>query len=200
MNWEQLPVPQTLNEIRNEPDVRKAWNNILELGGQKLNSAIWDKCRDMSLAQDIFGATHWLQSVMNDFPLTKGIYFGLDTLNMDKGRGHNLEVGFHFSCDPHEISDNWCYDCEYFPDPYLIEGLYHFSELLSKKNTWTKEEREFTEYLIFLGYSGLVLREALLKLNTKNDFLSIWGFHDGDTFFLVQKLGDKRVVIAGSDN
>jgi hypothetical protein len=196
MNWRDLPVSETLAEIRNEPDVRKAWNNILGFGKQNLSSLIWDNCRTLSLAQDIFNTTHWMQNAVGSFPLTKGIYLGLDTLNMDKGRGHNVEVGFSFTCNPLELDDEWSYQCDYYPDPFLIEGLYHFSEIISGKKKWGKEEREFTEYLVFLGYSGLVLREALLKLNTPGNLLSVWGFHDGDMFYLLQKIGDKRVVVA----
>jgi hypothetical protein len=60
---------------------------------------------------------------------------------------------------------------------------------------WTSYERSFAEYLIFSGYSGIVFREVLLMVEIKNDFLSIWGFHDGDSFFLVAQLLGKRKIM-----
>ncbi len=118
---------------------------------------------------------------------------------MDEGSGTNVEIGLSESCDPGEFSDEWAYNCKNFGESHLIKGLFDVSYTFIDQEKWEKDERKVAEYVVFLGYSGVVLREALLNATIKNDFLSIWGFHDGDMFFLLQKNGEIRTVVTNVD-
>lgn len=195
MDFEKLPIDQLLSEIKNQPDPKQAFENILAFAQNALPSKIWGSFSKMDLQADITDTTDWLQKTINQFPGSKGIYLGLDTLNMDEGNGTNIEIGLSTDCDPGELTDEWTYECENYGEPYLLNGLYLVSDGFENEELWSDDEREFAEYVIFLSYSGVVLREALFNLKTVDDFISIWGFHDGDMFFLVNKLNDKKAVI-----
>lgn len=149
----------------------------------------------MNIQRDIEAASNWLNASIIELPNTQGIYLGLDTLNMEQGFGSNIEIGLSSSCNPNEITDDWAYDCENYGNSHLIKGLYEVSDSFNNEGKWTAGERSFAEYLVFLGYSGVILRSALLQLETKNDFLSVWGFHDGDMFFLVQQIGGLKSIV-----
>ena len=195
MDFEKLPIDQILSEIKNQPDPQLAFGNILAFAQDALPSNIWGTFSRIDLQTDIAEATTWLQKTISQFPDSKGIYLGLDTLNMDEGNGSNIEVGLSTECAPAELTDEWTYDCENYGEPHLLKGLYLVSDSFENEELWSDDERQFAEYVIFLGYSGIVLREALFNLETADDFISIWGFHDGDMFFLVNKLGGKTSVI-----
>lgn len=199
MDFELLPIAETMMVLRKESNPQIAFQKIIEFGKEKLPSLIWDQYIKIDIERDINDAEKWIKKSLKDFPKSKGIYLGLDTLNMDAGNGTNIEIGLSQNCDPNEFSDDWTYDCEYYGKPHLIKGLYEVSDTFQNNEKWSNDERSFAEYLIFLGYSGVVLREALNKLKTSNDFLSIWGFHDGDMFFLLQKIGDKRTIVTEID-
>lgn len=191
-----LPVDEILTEIRIEKDPRKAMRHIVESGRNLLASEIWDAFEEMDMERDIRAAQHWLEDNLDQLPDFTGIYFGLDTLNMDEGDGSNLEIGLSHSCDPGVLSDEWVYECEYYGESHLIKGLFEVSDCFSNEEKWGDEVVNFAEYTIFLGYSGLILRETLNRLEIKNNFISVWGFHDGDTFFLMQKVGKRSLTPA----
>lgn len=199
MNWEDLPIDETRKELRVENNPEKAILSIIGFGRQKLNSKIWDEFENMNIERDIQEAQTWLKNNLNKFPDFKGIYLGLDTLNMAEGSGTNLEIGLSNSCNPTIFDDEWSFDCEYYSESHLIKGLFEVSECFNNEEKWTSEERNFAEYLIFLGYSGVILREALKSLEIKNDYISLWGFHDGDMFFLTQKIGDIHSIVTEID-
>ncbi|BAU52301.1 hypothetical protein [Mucilaginibacter gotjawali] len=200
MDFQALPIGNILLEINNQPDPVQAFKNILNFCDIALSSKIWETFRKMDLQKDAEASTIWLQQTIDEFSNTKGIYLGLDTLNMENGSGSNVEIGLNSDCDPSILSDGWTYDCDNYGESHLIEGLWLVSDSFISEERWSDDERRFSEYTIFLGYSGLVLREALLNLKTNNDFISIWGFHDGDMFFLVNKKDGKMNLIANTDS
>jgi len=192
-------IDEVIDQINNNRDPKKAFHNIIAIGKKYLPSQIWESFEAMNLEMDTIDVQIWLQKSLVRFPKTTGIYFGLDTLNMDNGKGSNIEIGLSNTCDPREFSDHWIYDCDSYGDNHLINGLNLVSDNFTNTIKWSPEERSFSEYLIFLGYSGIVLREALINVTTEIDFLSIWGFHDGDMFYLVNKRGLNRSVVANMD-
>lgn len=199
MNWEDLPIDETRREIRIEENPTKAILKVVDYGRQKLPSKIWNEFENMNIEKDIQEAQTWLNQNLKKYSDFSGIYLGLDTLNMEEGQGTNLEIGLSKSCDPKIFSDEWAYECENYGESHLIKGLYEVSDSFNNQEKWTSEERNFTEYLIFLGYSGIVLKEALTNLKIENDYLSLWGFHDGDMFFLTQKIGNINSVVTEID-
>lgn len=196
MNFELLPIEETIQVLRTEQNPKKAFTKIIGFANEKFPSDIWNEYCKMNLKRDIDEATIWIQDTLSVFPSSKGIYFGLDTLNMNHGTRTNIEIGRSKSCNPHELSDDWSYECESYGDSHLIKGLFEVSDTFNNTERWTNEERWFAEYIIFLGYSGVILRDSLNNIKTKNDFLSIWGFHDGDMFFLIQKNQEIKSLVA----
>jgi len=200
MNFELLPIDETIAVLRTEMNPVLAFRQIVNYGEQRLPSKIWDEYKNLDIERDIKLATEWMVSSISEFPNSTGIYLGLDTLNMDDGNGTNVEIGFSEDCDPSILNDEWTYDIENYGEGHLIEGLNEVSDTFINEDKWTDDERSFTEYLIFLGYSGVVLREALKKANINHDYLSNWGFHDGDMFFLIQKKGGLTIITPDTEN
>lgn len=192
MNFKLVPLKDIRSEITLQPDPEKAFKNILAAAKKKCPSVDWMQFSGKHLSKDITAAQKWIQKYINKLPTANGIYLGLDTLNMDKGKGTNVEIGLHTRCDPAKFSADWAFDCDGYGAGHLIKGIYLFEKLIQSAG----KNESLVEYVIFLGYSGIVLREALLKVKVKGDFTSCWGFHDGDLFLLLNKIGQKRTVIA----
>ena len=195
MNFQLLPINETIQILKTESDCEVAIEKIISCAQKALKSEIWKEYKALDIKRDIKEATTWIQDSIDKFPDSTGIYLGLDTLNMDNGNGTNIEIGLSKSCTPAELYDDWAYECENYGQSHLIKGLYDVAHTFDSFEKWTKEESNFAEYIIFLGYSGVILREALNNLKTNNDFLSIWGFHDGDMFLLTQKNKDSRLIV-----
>lgn len=199
MNFKLLPIDETMQILRIESDSKIAFHKILEQANKNLPSEIWKEYEKLNIERDIEDAVIWLKKILIQFPDSKGIYLGLDTLNMDEGNGTNVEIGLSKSCNPNEFSGDWTYDCEDHGEPHLIKGLYEVADTFGSSERWTNDEVSFAEYLVFLGYSGVVLKGALSKLEINNDFLSIWGFHDGDMYFLMQKANGIESIVTEID-
>ncbi len=199
MNWKDLPIDEIRSTLRMEENPKRAFLKIIDLCKQKLPSKIWDEFVNMNIERDVQETQKWLRERLEEFPNFRGIYLGLDTLNMDNGNGSNLGIGLSSHCNPKEFSDEWAYECAYYGESHLIKSLYEVSNCFENNEKWTNEERNFSEYLIFLSYSGIVLREALKNLRIIKDYISIWGFHDGDMFFLIQKIGHIESIITEID-
>ena len=174
------------------------FEQILGLGRSYLPSNIWEEYSKMNVGRDIREAHSWLEENLKQHTDSTGIYLGLDTLNMEEGAGFNLEIGLSNMCNPRELNDDWIFDCEHFGKQHLIKGVYEVSDSFLNEEKWTSTERSFAEYLIFLGYSGVVLRDALKTLSHPGNFLSVWGFHDGDMFFLVQKIEGAHIIVSNA--
>ena len=196
---EDLPIDKFLSIISHEPDPNIAFQKIINLSKETLPSGIWDSFFVMNINADIIPAKEWIQKALTNFPETTGIYLGLDTLNMENGLGSNSEIGLSSNCNPEELSSDWTYECDHYAENHLIKGLSDISNVFQKEEQYTSDERSFAEYLVFLGYSGIVFREALLKVKYKNDFLAIWGFHDGDMFYLANQLSGKKKIVASEE-
>jgi hypothetical protein len=199
MNFKLLPTEEILNVLKTDVNPHVAFKKIIGLGQVTIASKIWDTFNSMPIDSDIEAASKWLNQTLSQYPKTKGIYLGLDTLNMDNGEGTNIEIGLSHTCKPKNFTADWIYECENYGDSHLIKGLYDVIDSFENDALWTDDERSYAEYIIFIGYSGVVLREALLNLERIKNFLSIWGFHDGDMFFLVQKLGDIKAIVTDID-
>lgn len=195
MNFDLLPIDETMQILKTESDSQIAFQKVIAHCQKNFPSEIWKEYNELSMERDINEATNWLQQAFTQFPDTKGIYLGLDTLNMDDGNGTNVEIGLSSSCNPNEFSDDWMYSCQNYGDSHLIKGLNDVANTFTDTTTWTSDETSFAEYIVFIAYSGIVLKNALNNVETKNDFLTIWGFHDGDMFFLTQQLNGKKSIV-----
>ena len=98
----------------------------------------------------------------------------------------NVEIGGTSHCDPSKLTMDWAFDCEWHGQTHLIEGLRALKHVYDDEQ-WPSDVREFADYMVVLGYSGLVLGAAIARLEVPHDYLAIWGFHDGDLFYLARR-------------
>jgi len=195
MHFELIPFEEIRNEITLQANPELAFKNILRASKKNCPTLDWDQFSANYMDIDISAASKWIIKSLKNAPEVSGIYLGLDTLNMEDGKGSNVEIGMNSSCDPTKISIDWAFDCDTYGDRHLIKGLYSFFANFTGSDD---ENKYLAEYIIFLAYSGLVLREALLKANNQRDFISCWGFHDGDLFLLMNSIGGKVAFLANS--
>ncbi len=60
-------------------------------------------------------------------------------------------------CEPMAKTTDWAFECEWSGEPHLIRGLVAMKELYEQSNV-----SSIADYLVFLGYSGLVFGEAIV--------------------------------------
>lgn len=183
-----LPIRETLAVVRDTTEPRRAWADVVALCRAAVPAAPWDDLASPNLERDISAATGWLKAQLAALPDARGLYLGLDTLNMRGGRGTNVEIGGSSGCDLLADGIDWVYagDLDYGAK-HLIGGLYELREVYSS-DAWAAAYR-VCDYIFFLGYSGVVLAESFARLDTPRTLLPAWGFHDGDLFALGRKQG-----------
>lgn len=163
----------------------QAWAEVISLCQSSKPSDLWQALPVPDMERDIVAATQWLSSQVAAQPDTVGLYLGLDTLNMDDGNGMNLEFGGTSVCDVSQNQIDWVYEELTYGDTYLIRGLCDLHQVYSRPE-W-KAVFAFSDYILFLAYSGVILGQAFTRLSTDRSLLPVWGFHDGDLFALGRK-------------
>jgi hypothetical protein len=187
MDW----IDRVTDIVKTTEDSAAGWTRLLHVCKAERPSELWDALPSPDVKSDVHAATAWLTSQLHHREAPKpfrGVYLGLDTLNMDDGAGHNLELGATASCDPFGSNHEWVWSCEWYGDRHLIRGLLILKEEYERER-WT-EEYDFADYALFLGYSGLVLGGALAAIAVREPLLATWGFHDGDLFVLGRRTLD----------
>ncbi|REJ95765.1 MAG: hypothetical protein DWQ35_05790 [Planctomycetota bacterium] len=191
-------INEILDIVRSDDMPLNGWANLVALCARVQPSEMWDSLGVPDVERDVREASDWIeQQLMKNDPEgnTRGIYLGLDTLNMDNDPEHfpcmappeNVQIGGTTNCDPAMPRMDWSYDCQWHGDEHLILGLRPLNHVYMD-DRWPESLHDFADYAIFLGYSGVVLSEALRRLKTRATFLAVWGFHDGDMFYLARKL------------
>lgn len=187
-----MPIDDLLRILRNQADPVDAWQQMLELFGRHKPSGLWLALPQADLVADVADVRHWLKRSLAGISKPTGVYLGLDTLNMEGGDGTNVEIGC-IPCDAATNDKDWIYGDLRYGDPLLIRGL------CTLHSTYSLPQWEalfsFSDYLVFLGYSGLVLREALKNFSTPQSLLFAWGFHDGDMFILGRTHADSFELV-----
>ena len=177
-----MPIDQLLAILRAEPDDIAAWHRTLDLLRRSTPSDLWDALPPMDIQRDTKAAADWLRRALEEPVGPLGVYLGLDTLNMDAGAGHNVEIGWKTRLNVEDGGTDWIYSgLAYGPD-HLIEGLCELHATYSRPE-W-EELFSSADYMLFLGYSAVVLRGAIRSTPLPRPLLASWGFHDGDMFLL----------------
>lgn len=176
------PIEGILEIVRSASDATQGWNRLRSLLKKSKPSRLWDRFENVDPARDVESSRVWLQKLLPTVDCARpihGIYLGLDTCSADI-RGHNVEIATTTSCNPSSLDLNWIFGCNREHECHLIFGLLEMKRVYEQK-MWMKF-RDFAEYSLFLGYSGLILAEALNDQLLSESFLAAWGFHDGDIF------------------
>jgi hypothetical protein len=180
MDW----IDETLDIIRTSTIPQDGWQQMLRVFHTTLPSGSWNQLPPVNMAQDIMDAQAWLTERFADTsaPQATGIYLGLDTLNMDDPDGYNIELGATDACDASTLESDWVWNCPWYGEQHLIKGLRQLKASYDQPQ-WNDLANE-ADYIIPLGYSGLILATAFEQMPYSRSVLVVWGFHDGDLFFL----------------
>ena len=198
-----LPVEDVLAAIREHPEPSVAWAEILNICRRCVPTAAWNRFPQPDFAQDIEAASLWInEHIRRKGPVT-GICLALDTLNMREGEGQNIIIGSSSECDPLQDRDEWINgDDVKYGDDHLIWGLVDLHQEYSGKDWRVQDDSifcrsayAFADYIIFLGYSGVVLAQAVQRIPIANTLLIAWGFAGNDMFLLGRKTPDAYVSL-----
>ena len=176
-------IDATLAVLRKKDSPDAKWRALIETWSRRFPSPVWEKLAP-DFETDIPSAEQWLREHLRESP-ARGLYLGLDTLNMDGGAGTNVEIAGTMQCEPMAKEVEWAFECEWSGEPHLIRGLVAMKALYDASKVASE-----ADYLVFLGYSGLVLGEAIVRLKPAEPILVVWGFHDGDLFRLARATPD----------
>jgi hypothetical protein len=199
----ELPVKELLEIVRAGVNPEKTWRSILALCKDSAPSGLWDLLPAVDFNADIERAARWIQVELdNKLSACTGIYLGLDTLNMRGGDGKNVEIGGSTLCEPSEDSSDWLSSDLAYGAEHLLRGLFHLRAKYSEKE-WRVGDKSvatgslfgFADYLLVLGYSGVVLGHACKLIKSNRARLFVWGFHDGDIFLLGRGSGNKFTLL-----
>ena len=203
MAYQAPPIEDILAIVRTA-SAADAVERLLALGQSRFGTDLWERLRQVAVdwTADVTAARRWLESELRD-PDTTGIYLGLDTLNMEKqgeeyAPPQNVEIGLNNQVDPARLEMDWAWECDRYGSSHLIIGLRDLAR------AYAGEAGDLfggAEYILFLGYSGVVLKEALAAVELperQKPLLAVWGFHDGDLYYLGRRHREQFEVIAGS--
>lgn len=186
-----MPIDDLLAAIREDRAPRDAWGAALDVCRRAAPDAPWGDLPEVDVERDIEDARAWLTAEIARFPRARGIYLGLDTLNMGADDGMNLQIGASMDCDPLANAKDWLERELDIGNEHYIRGLYPLFLVYGQDNWRTRNSSvsggshfSFADYAVFLTYSGIVLGHALARLKFGRDILFAWGFHDGDMFLL----------------
>lgn len=195
MSW--YPTDELLELVRTAPSAAAGWPRVLAFCRECWPEGAWQDLPDVATARDVAAAAAWLTTVRAapDVPSPlRGLYLGLDTLNMDDPGGKNVEIGGTATVNPADDGREWLYALEWYGPPHLIESLRDLQDVYME---WPSDDLQMTaDYVLFLTYSGLVLAEAAAQVTWRDDTVVVWGFHDGDLYTLGQgrPTGFERLV------
>ena len=186
-------IDRSLAIIRDQSNPQRAWDEVISFCNSSIASSLWASLPRPDLVKDTQEAALWLSRQAFPSADTTGIYLGLDTLNMREGNGMNVGIGVTSKCDVAKEETEWAYNDLNYGTDHLIYGLHPLHKVYSKPE-W-QDLFSFADYILFLTYSGIVLGQALSQLQTKQSFLAVWGFHDGDLFVLGRKTPERFELI-----
>lgn len=188
-----MRIDEILDLLRTQSSPAMAWQGVLEQCNADDPSTLWQSLPAVDIEGDAASACAWLERSLVDVDGPIGLYLGLDTLNMQGGSGYNLELGWSRDADPASEELDWLYERLQHGSRFLIGGLVGLREEYGQPR-W-KAEFSSADYQLFLGYSGIVLAQALRRLERADPTLAAWGFHDGDLFALCRGTGSRVEMI-----
>ena len=194
----ELAIQVIQASLKKIEDPHKAFYKILKEVEEIEPGKVWGRL-PYDLDKDIAAATQWIEAEFKSAGAFTGIYFGLDTLNMNDGTGTNVEIAFSSQCVVDDLEDDsWLSVLDVRGSSHLIRGLYDMQQVYGNEKKYAYEIRSFVEYVVFLGYSGVVLGAGLKHADHAGSYLAQWGYHDGDLFWLAQKMGSAITLIPDS--
>lgn len=182
-------IDGTLRILRSRRKPDRKWISLLNLYQKHRKSALWRLLPPPNFSKDIAAARKWLAKELGKMPKSTGIYLGLDTLNMIGPGGFNVGISGVSTVKASTTDTDWIFSQSKTGSAHRIAGLLSFRRIYSAPR-W-EDISEDADYLLPLGYSGLILGTALTELTDTKDRVIAWGFHDGDVFLLGRRIAGK---------
>lgn len=186
----EYPIEETLKILKNHENPEHALNDLITLCSAVLPKENWSSLPKVNVARDISELAKWLSEQIAQADDPSGIYLGIDTENRDVGDGHNLDFTSSKVCEPTSESLDWLDEDLDQGDGHLIDGLYLLQQAYTS-GKWSEDSQSLCDYILFLGYSGIIVMHAFKQISIAKPTLVVWGFHDGDILRLILKNGEQ---------
>jgi hypothetical protein len=178
--------------VRSGDNEKIAFDALRELGAKHLPRRKWNNLRLPALFEtDVLEAAIWIKDNVVPYRATN-VFLALDTMNERDGQGKNVTSLITRSLDPSAELKDWGHACEGPKALHLVWGLFGLHQLYLK---WDLEypASVLVDYVIFLGYSGLMYAAAVERSCLKDDCRFVWGFGEDTPFPLVRMTSDGPV-------
>lgn len=171
--------------VRTGGDENAAFDALRAIGQNHLPQRKWGKIRFPPLFQtDVLEAVKWINDVVLQHRPTN-VYLALDALNEQDGQGKNVATGMTRAVDPDAELRGWDPSWEGPSEHHLMWGLF---ELHQQYLAWDLRypANVLADYILFMGYSGLVYAAAIERSQCNFDCRFVWGFGEDAPFPLVR--------------
>ena len=104
------PTDSILKVVRTAPDATAGWKRLRSLCRRHWPSPLWSNFRGVRPAEDAAAAATWLRAQLGAAgrqQTVRGVYLGLDTLNMEGPHGANVEIGASDASQPDSLDIDW---------------------------------------------------------------------------------------------
>src|SRR5690349_15660489 len=120
------PIDAILRVVRTAPDAAAGWSRLRALCRRHWPSPLWSRLRGIDPTNDAAAAATWLRAQLAAAGRrqdVRGVYLGLDTLNMEGPEGANVEIGVTGASRPDSLDIEWVYELPWYGASHLIAGL-----------------------------------------------------------------------------
>jgi len=182
--------------VLSSSNAREGLSRLIHYCQQVAPENEWSQLLALDIESDITHLQNWLQDVLLSEPPPQnitGFWFGLIEAVLDNG--DQTEILYIAGSDefvPDDDSADWACDPVYFPENRYVRSSV-IDDIYQLLHAQDGEIVSLGEYLFFLGYAGLLLRQILPKIDTSLLLGSeatrgvAVGFDDGD-FIIVGEL------------
>ena len=167
--------------VRQGGDEKCVFDALRAIGSKHLPRRRWDKIRVPVLFEaDVLETTKWINGVVALYQASNA-YVALDTLNENDGQGKNVSTGMTRMLDSAAELHGWDPKWEGPRECHLVWGLFELHQSYLK---WGLEypARVLADYVMFMGYSGLVYAAAVERSTLRENCRFVWGFGEDMPF------------------
>lgn len=179
-------VNRALDVVRTSNANQAGWQEIVGI----LDNEEAKSLPEPSFEKDLQAMDQWLLQQLNaaDTPQPGGIYFGLGETLDARGKVYvTIEIAMSEAVDSTVLNSDWITRCSWYGRPTRIEGTGGPMTCIHQSGRQMGD----AHYIVPLGYAGLLLSASLARIRLRRPALVMWGFHDGDMFYLGRSTAGK---------
>jgi len=163
-----------------------AWNKFIDFHEQVVPKSYWNLLRQLDIEAEQMEIVAWLQQLVNDNPIPKGIvafWIGLVKFADDDKEIPTIYIAGADVYDKDDI--DWACEPTYLPEHRYVqpEGLQQIDYVVSTD----KENYEFCDWILPIAYCAFIFDEIIrtkldkkLFLKNKNKIFVSIGYDSGD--------------------